>query len=136
MVGRNSSSTSISVSWDEVQLNQQNGIITGYTVIYQSQTENHNGNVSAGANNRQKNLTGLKEYVNYNITLFASTVKGDGPHSSPVLVVRTDLDSKYFILPQWSNCDRRCLLKVVEFNWVQFTSLTASFMWFSSRFQL
>ena len=30
----------------------------------------------------------------YNITVLASTVKGDGPHSSPVLVVRTDQDSK------------------------------------------
>jgi len=36
----------------------------------------------------------LKEWVNYNITVFASTVKGDGPVSDPVIVVRTDQDSK------------------------------------------
>ena len=79
--------------WDEVPANQQNGIITGYTITYNSQTENDNGNVSAGANDRQTELTGLKEFVNYTITVFASTVKGDGP-TSDAIVVRTDQDSK------------------------------------------
>ena len=96
MTGHNTSSTSIIVSWDEVPADQQNGIITGYTITYQSQTENHNGNVSVGRDDRQKNITGLKEYVNYNITVFASTVKGDGPHSTPVLV-RTDQNSKLIL---------------------------------------
>ena len=90
----NSSSTSILVTWDDVPVQQQNGIITRYTITYQSQTENHNGNVSADPSDRQLNITGLKEYVFYNITMFASTVKGDGPHSTPVVVVRTDQDSK------------------------------------------
>ena len=89
----NSSSKSILVTWDEVLPDKQNGIITGYTITYQSQTENHNGNVSAGPSDRQKNITKLKEYVLYNITVYASTVKGDGPHSTPVLVVRTDQNS-------------------------------------------
>ena len=92
--GHNTGSTSILVTWDEVLPDRQNGIITGYTIAYQSQTESHNGNVPAGPNDRQKNITGLKEYVFYNITVFTSTVKGDGPHSSPVLVVRTDQDSE------------------------------------------
>ena len=96
VTGYNTSSTSIIVSWDEVPPDQQNGIITGYTITYQSQTQNDNGNVSAGPNDRQKNITGLKEYVDYNIRVFASTVKGNGPQSSPVLVVRTDQDSKLF----------------------------------------
>jgi len=38
-------------------------------------------------------ITGLREYVEYNITVFASTVKGDGPHSTAI-VVGTDQDSK------------------------------------------
>ena len=80
--------------WEEVPEVQQNGIITGYTITYKSQTENDNGNVAAGPDGRQKELTGLKEFVNYNITVFASTVKGDGPASDPVIVVRTDQDSK------------------------------------------
>ena len=93
MRGQNSSSTSILVMWDEVPSHQQNGITMGYTITYHSQTENDNGSVMVGPDDRQKNLTNLREYVNYNITLFASTVKGNGPASAPI-VVRTDQDSK------------------------------------------
>ena len=80
--------------WDEVAADKQNGIITGYTITYHSQAENDNGSVSVGASGRQKNLTNLKEYVIYNIEVFASTVKGNGPANDPVIVVRTDQDSK------------------------------------------
>ena len=79
-----------------MQAELRNGIITGYTITYQSQTENDNGIVPAGPNDRQANLTGLKEFVNYTISVFASTVKGIGPPS--VLVVRTDRDSKWLNL--------------------------------------
>ena len=92
MRGQNISSTSISVSWDEVQVELQNGIIIGYNITYQSQTENNNGFVEAGRYDRQANLTGLKEFVKYNISVVAFTVKGDGPPS--VTVVSTDEDSK------------------------------------------
>jgi len=91
--GQNSSSTSILVIWDKVPADQQNGIITGYTITYQSQTENDNGNVQVNTSHRQTELTNLKEFVNYNITVFSSTAKGDGPPSDPI-VVRTDQDSK------------------------------------------
>ena len=37
------------------------------------------------------------DFVFYNMTVFASTVKGDGPDCTPVLVVRTDQDSEYFM---------------------------------------
>ena len=80
--------------WDEVAADEQNGIITGYTITYNSQTENDKGNVSVGGNVRQKNLTNLQEFVIYSITVFASTVKGDGPASNPI-VVRTDQDGKF-----------------------------------------
>ena len=76
-----------------MQAELRNGIITGYTITYKSQTENDNGIVEAGPNDRQADLTGLKEFVNYTISVFASTVKGIGPPS--VLVVRTDQDSKW-----------------------------------------
>ena len=79
-----------------MQADLRNGIITGYTITYQSQTENDNGIVHADPNDRQANLTGLKEFVNYTISVFASTVKGIGPPS--VLVVRTDQDSKWLNL--------------------------------------
>ena len=92
MRGQNTSSTSISVSWEEVQAERRNGIITGYNITYQSQTENDSGFEEAGPNDRQANLTGLQEFVDYNISVVAFTVKGDGPPS--IIVVRTDEDSK------------------------------------------
>ena len=95
--GQNTSSTSISVSWEAVQADLQNGIITGYNITYQSQTENDNGVVEAAPNDLQANLTGLKEFVKYNISVVAFTVKGDGPPS--FIVVRTDQDSKSSNLP-------------------------------------
>ena len=94
MRGQNTSSTSISVSWEEVQAELQNGIITGYTIKYQSLTENDNGVVAAGPDDRQANLTGLKEFVEYNISVIAFTVKGGGPPN--FTVVRTDQDSKSY----------------------------------------
>ena len=77
-----------------MQAELQNGIITGYTIKYQSLTENDNGVVQAGPNDRQANLTGLKEFVEYNISVIAFTVKGGGPPN--FTVVRTDQDSKSY----------------------------------------
>ena len=92
VTGQNTSSTSILVSWEEVQAELRNGIITGYNITYQSLTENDNGFLQASANDHLANLTGLKEFVEYNISVVAFTVKGDGLPS--VIVVRTDQDSK------------------------------------------
>ena len=83
-----------------MQADLQNGIITGYNITYQSQTENDNRSVIFGPNDRRANLTGLKEFVEYNISVAAFTAKGDGPPS--VIVVRTDQDSKsnqFYSLP-------------------------------------
>ena len=94
MRGQNTSSTSISVSWEPVQAELQNGVITGYNITYESQTENDNGVVLAGPNDRQANLTGLKEFVKYNISVVAFTVKGHGPPS--LIFVTTDQESKSY----------------------------------------
>ena len=75
-----------------MQAELQNGVITGYTIKYQSLTENDNGVVEAGPSDRQANLTGLKKFVVYNISVIAFTVKGGGPPN--FTVVRTDQDSK------------------------------------------
>ena len=75
-----------------MQAERRNGIITGYNITYQSLTENDNGFVKASPNDRLANLTGLKKFVEYNISVVAFTVKGDGPPF--VFVVRTDQDSK------------------------------------------
>ena len=79
-----------------MQADLRNGIISGYNITYQSQTEIDSGFVPAGPNDRQVNLTGLKEFVNYNISVAAFTVKGDGPPS--IIVVRTDQDRKLIFL--------------------------------------
>ena len=78
-----------------MQAERRNGIITGYNITYRSQTENDSGFVPAGPNDRQANLTGLKEFVKYNISVVAFTAKGDGPPS--VIVVRTDQDRKLIV---------------------------------------
>ena len=96
MIGHNASSTSIFVSWGDVPFTDHNGVILSYTVTYRalpsgsSQTKN----VTAPAN--QTTLTGLKEYTNYSITVFASTSKGGGNQSAPIVVI-TDEDSKFLI---------------------------------------
>ena len=77
-----------------MQAELRNGIITGYNITYQSLTENDNGFVKASPNDRLANLTGLKKFVEYNISVVAFTVKGDGPPF--VLIVRTDEDSKSY----------------------------------------
>ena len=102
VAGQNTSSTSILVSWEAAQAELRNGIIAGYIIKYQSLTENNNGIVKAGPNGRQANLTGLKEFVEYNISVVAFTVKGDGPPS--VIVVRTDQDSESNKLNVFSLC--------------------------------
>ena len=79
-----------------MQAELRNGIITRYTITYQSQTEDNNGIVHTDPKVRQANLTGLKEFVKYNISVYAVTVKGEG--LSSVLVVRTDQDSKWLHL--------------------------------------
>ena len=94
MRGQNTSSTSISVSWEEVQAELKNGIITGYSIKYQSLAESDNRVVQGGPNDRQANLTGLKKFVEYNISVIAFTVKGGGPAN--FTVVRTDQDSKSY----------------------------------------
>ena len=120
MGGQNTSSTSISVRWEEVQAELQNGAITGYNITYQSLTENDNGFVTAGPNDRQANLTGLKEFVEYNISLVAFTVKGDGPPF--VFIVRTDQDSKsyntFLLLLIWQSvsCDQRLFICLFVFR--------------------
>ena len=87
-------STSIFVSWGQVPFQDQNGVIVKYTVTYKwlpsgpAQT----WNVSAPVN--QTTVTGLNEFTNYSITVFASTSKGGGIQST-VIVVITDEDSKF-----------------------------------------
>ena len=82
------------VQWGEVPEPDQNGRIQRYTVTYKALT---GGNLEKGEVNtptRQVTLTGLNKYTNYSITVFASTAKGGGNISNPIIVI-TDEDSKF-----------------------------------------
>lgn len=89
--GKSISSTSILVQWDGIPAADQNGIITGYKIRYHSLSETDNSTAAVDYPARQVTLRGLREFVNYSITVFASTGVGDGPASNPVYV-RTDED--------------------------------------------
>ena len=89
--------TSIFVTWDEVPASDQNGIILTYTVRYHKFGED---GVNASINSttkdfptQQANLTGLQNDTRYNISVLASTIKGDGPYSQPIFV-SSNQDSK------------------------------------------
>ena len=84
--GHNTSSTSIFVKWDDVPAADKNGIITSYNITYHSLTKNHSNSTTVDHPDRQVTLMGLREFVNYSITVFASTVEGNGPESDPVLI--------------------------------------------------
>ena len=92
--GYNPSSTSIFVDWRDVPEPDQNGIIRFYTVTYTALEPNGTTETQfVPAPTTQATLTGLNEYTNYSITVFASTSKGSGNISEPIIVI-TDEDSK------------------------------------------
>ena len=93
MQGHNTSSTSIWVNWDTVPLVDQNGIILTYTVTYTAFPGGILRTAIVRAPTTHVTLTSLEEYTDYSISVFASTVKGDGNASDPIIVT-TDEDSK------------------------------------------
>ena len=91
--GENTSSNSILVQWGNVPAADQNGVIVSYTVTYKALPDGSPQRKVVSARTTQVTLTGLNEYTNYSITVFASTIKGNGNMSEPVVVI-TDEDSK------------------------------------------
>ena len=91
------SSTAIEVSWEEVPAIDQNGVISIYEVRFVpletfgdmlvTDTVNTSGPVL------NITLTGLEEYVEYNISVRAYTSVGPGPYSDGV-VNRTEEDGE------------------------------------------
>ena len=81
-------SRSILVQWEEVPDCDKNGIITSYTVRYQAITErtDHGNETIVPATKLFANLTDLIISAKYNISVLASTIKGDGPYSSGTVV--------------------------------------------------
>ena len=88
------SSTEIQVNWTEIPEMEQNGIITEYEVMYEP-LMTFGGvltttTVNTIATNMFITLTGLQEYVVYNISVRAYTRVGPGPYS--VEIVRRTLE--------------------------------------------
>ena len=94
MQGHNTSSTSILVQWGDVPLADQNGIILSYTVTYKALPGNSLQTKEVDSSSNETTLTGLNEYTNYSITVSASTLKGEGNVSAPIIVI-TDEDSMF-----------------------------------------
>ena len=92
--GHNTSSTSIFVQWSNVPAADQNGAILSYTVTYKALPYGSPQTKVVSVPATHVTLTGLNEYTNYSITVFASTVKGDGNVTEPVIVI-TDEDSTF-----------------------------------------
>ena len=79
------SSTEIMVTWDEVPGLDQNGIIINYEV--QIEPLDFPADIFVDPLNTTSLsiiVTGLEEYVNYNISVRAYTSVGPGPYSDPV----------------------------------------------------
>ena len=79
------SSTEIMVTWDEVPGLDQNGIIIDYEV--QIEPLDFPADIMTDlltATNLSMLLTGLDEFVNYNISVRAYTSVGPGPYNDPV----------------------------------------------------
>ena len=94
VIGQNASSTSIWVDWDTVPVADQNGILLSYTVSYTALPAGISQTAVVSATNTHVTLTSLDKYTNYSILVFASTAKGDGNTSDPIIVT-TDEDSKW-----------------------------------------
>ena len=71
----------------------QNGIILTYTVTYTALPGGIPKTAVLSAPTSHVTLRTLEEYTNYRILVFASTVKGDGNASDPIIVT-TDEDSE------------------------------------------
>ena len=96
--GHSKSSTSIIAQWGNVPPADQNGVILSYTITYKALPDGSPRHTVVSASTTQVTLTGLNEYTNYSIRVFASTVKGAGRISAPIFVI-TDEGSKFSTAP-------------------------------------
>ena len=88
------SSTSIGVSWDPPPLEDQNGIITGFSLNYSSVRLLAEGTFQLNFTEGMLIVGGLEEFEEYNFTVAAETESGLGP-SSVVLSAVTFEDGMF-----------------------------------------
>ena len=92
--GHDTGSISILVQWNQVPAADKNGVILSYTVTFRALPDGSEQTRNVNAPTTNATLMSLNKYTNYSITVFASTSKGGGNKSAPI-VVRTDEDSKF-----------------------------------------
>ena len=85
--------------WGEVQKSKRQGRIQSYKVNYTSTTSNETKSKMVQAPTLYLEIDGLEHNTNYTITVMASTSKGYGPASEPILVA-TDKD----LTTSWTLC--------------------------------
>ncbi len=91
------------VMWDDVQQIDHNGVLITFEILYVP-LETFIGVlystvVNISASNRSVILTGLQEYVEYNISVRAYTSVGAGPFSLAISARTSEMGIK------WSICD-------------------------------
>ena len=99
------------MDWDTVPVANQNGIILIYTVAYKALPDESPQSAVVSAPTTEMNLTGLMKYRNYSITVFASTAKGNGNASEPIIII-TDEDSKLSTMPV--HCHKQMIKQLTE----------------------
>ncbi len=94
------SSTVVFIRWEAVEEIERNGEIIVYTITYTPQTT-FGGSIGEEAMNvsgteLSTNITGLQEFVSYNISIRAYTSVGAGPDSDEVIVMTLPSGMFYF----------------------------------------
>ena len=87
MVARAISSTQILVTWEEVPLDDQNGVITTYEVLIVPQLTFDGSlmeSTTTNVTNTSLLLDGLHPFLNYTISVRAYTSVGAGPYQSVI----------------------------------------------------
>ena len=120
-------STSIFVTWGDVPFSEQNGVIVNYTVTYTALPSGLTKPKVVTTSANQTTLTGLNKYTYYSITVFASTSKGGGNQSTPIVVI-TDEDSK-FVITEFAS--RFLFQRYLDFILCQVINYTVMFAYLS-----
>jgi len=94
ILGEAVDSTSIRVSWQPPPADHQNGVITGYRVLYAEANDedvDQSKSASIPATDTWYIVRGLSKWTRYSVWLLAYTAAGEGPRSD-VIVVQTAED--------------------------------------------
>ena len=96
------SPTEIRVNWEPMPAIEENGIIVTYEILYEPQ-DTFNGEIMSNVSINTTDgsvlemvLTGLQEFVEYNVTVRAYTSIGSGPFNPTGDSSRTSEDGEFY----------------------------------------